>query len=219
LMPGRRVFWQRSLRVIAGAAAALALLFFLLNPGGWRARILARLLRVDNYPVVVTPSPNFQPQVPPGFKVSVFAKGFTEPRWLAVSPSGDVFVADSAAGSVVVVHDPEGKGSAESREIFADHLALPFGIAFHDEYVYVVNTNEVLRFRYDPRTSKRSVQMGRSCLFRWDRGRMSRSKKISVAPPFWCLTPMGKTCGSMAADCGMPLELASIQSPEPYGLR
>jgi glucose/arabinose dehydrogenase len=140
---------------MTGAAAALALLFFLSNPGGWRARILARLLRVDNYPVVVPPPPNFQPQVPPGFKVSVFAKGFTEPRWLAVSPSGDVFVADSAAGSVVVLHDPEGKGSAESREIFADHLSLPFGIAFHDEYVYVANTNEVLRFRYDPKTSKR----------------------------------------------------------------
>ena len=154
-MQSKRVLWQRSLRVMTGAAAALALLFFLSNPGGWRARILARLLRVDNYPVVVPPPPNFQPQVPPGFKVSVFAKGFTEPRWLAVSPSGDVFVADSAAGSVVVLHDPEGKGSAESREIFADHLSLPFGIAFHDEYVYVANTNEVLRFRYDPKTSKR----------------------------------------------------------------
>ena len=43
----------------------------------------------------------------------------------------------------------------ESRDTFADHLTLPFGIAFHDEYVYVANTNEVLRFRYDPKTSKR----------------------------------------------------------------
>jgi glucose/arabinose dehydrogenase len=34
-------------------------------------------------------------------------------------------------------------------------LNLPFGIAFHDDYVYVADTNEVLRFRYDPRTSKR----------------------------------------------------------------
>ena len=34
-------------------------------------------------------------------------------------------------------------------------MTLPFGIAFHDDYVYVANTNEVLRFRYDPKTSKR----------------------------------------------------------------
>jgi glucose/arabinose dehydrogenase len=140
---------------MAAMAAAAMSVFFLLNPGGWRARILARLFRVYNYPVVVSPPINFRPQVPPGFKVSVFAKGFTEPRWLAVAPNGDVFVADSAAGSVVVLRDPQGKGSAQSRDIFADHLNLPFGIAFHDDYVYVANTNEVLRFHYDPKTSKR----------------------------------------------------------------
>jgi glucose/arabinose dehydrogenase len=53
----------------------------------------------------------------------------------------DVFVADSAIGEVVVLHDPQGQGSAQSREIFADHLNLPFGIAFHDDYVYAADTN------------------------------------------------------------------------------
>jgi glucose/arabinose dehydrogenase len=136
------------------AVAALAVIF-LLNTGGWKTRIRARLLRTDNGPLVVAPPANFQPKVPPGFKVSVFARDFTEPRWLAVAPNGDVFVADSAVGEVVVLHDPENQGSAQSREVFAHHLNLPFGIAFHEDYVYVANTNEVLRFRYDPRTSKR----------------------------------------------------------------
>ncbi|MFZ0760884.1 MAG: sorbosone dehydrogenase family protein [Candidatus Sulfotelmatobacter sp.] len=141
--------------MLAIAAIAVAMFFFLLNVGGWRARILARLFRVDNWPVVVSPPPDFQPQVPPGFRVSVFARGFTEPRWLAVAPNGDVFVADSAAGAVVVLHDSQGQGRAESRDIFADHLNLPFGIVFHDDYVYIADTNEVLRFRYDRATSKR----------------------------------------------------------------
>jgi glucose/arabinose dehydrogenase len=135
-------------------AAALAAIVFL-NLGGWRSRFRARLLRIDNYPVLVAPPANFQPQVPAGFTVSVFARGFTEPRWLAVAPDGDLFVADSAVGEVVVLHDPLGQGSAQSREIFVDHLNLPFGIAFHDNYVYVASTNEVQRFRYDPRTSQR----------------------------------------------------------------
>jgi glucose/arabinose dehydrogenase len=135
-------------------AAALAVIF-ILNMGGWRARILARLLRTDNWPVVVSPPANFQPQVPPGFKVSVFARGFTEPRCLAVAPNGDVFVADSTPGEVVVLHAPQKQGSAQSREIFADHLNLPFGIAFHNTFVYVGDTDEVLRFPYDPQTSKR----------------------------------------------------------------
>jgi glucose/arabinose dehydrogenase len=130
-------------------------MFLLLNVGGWRALIVSRLLRVDNHPVIVDPPPNFQPQVPPGFKISAFSRGFKEPRWLAVAPNGDVFVADSAAGQVIVLRDEQRHGKAEGREVFADGLKLPFGIAFHDDHVYVANTNEVLRFRYDRRTSKR----------------------------------------------------------------
>ena len=139
------------------AAVSLGTLatLFLLNVGGWRARVQARLLGVDNPPVVVAPPPNFQPQVPPGFKVSVFARGFEQARWLAVAQNGDVFVADSGAGMVIVLGDRQAQGRAESREVFADHLNLPFGIAFHDDYVYVANTNEILRFHYDPKTSKR----------------------------------------------------------------
>jgi glucose/arabinose dehydrogenase len=41
------------------------------------------------------------------------------------------------------------------REVFAEGLKLPFGIAFHGDYVYIGNTNEVVRFRYDQATSKR----------------------------------------------------------------
>ncbi len=146
-------FRRRVITFSSIAVTAFAILV-LLRVGGWRTGILARL-HTNNAPVVVSPPANFQPQVPSGFKVSVFAKGFTEPRWLAVAPNGDVFVADSAPGEVLVLHDPKGQGTAQSREIFANHLNLPFGIAFHDDYVYIADTNEVLRFRYDPKTSRR----------------------------------------------------------------
>jgi len=145
----------RSVKTLGLIGAAMLAVVFLLNTGGWRARIRARLLRTENWPVVVSPPADFKPHVPPGFKVSVFAKDFSQPRWLAVAPNGDVFVADSAIGEVVVLHDPQSQGSVQSREIFAGHLNLPFGIAFHDDYVYVANTNEVVRFRYDLKTSKR----------------------------------------------------------------
>jgi glucose/arabinose dehydrogenase len=87
--------------------------------------------------------------------MSVFAGDFQQPRWLAVAPDGDVFVADSAAGQVIVLHDPQRLGRAASRAAFAGHLKLPFGIAFHGAYVYVAETNKVVRFRYDPATSQR----------------------------------------------------------------
>ena len=146
---------RRTILRVIGLMAILVLAGFLvLNVGGWRALIFARALRTDNYPVVVSRPQNFQPRVPPGFEVSVFASGFEDPRWLAMAPNGDVFVSESATGKIVVLHVSK-RGTAASREIFADHLNLPFGIAFHDDFLYVANTNEVVRFRYDRTTSKR----------------------------------------------------------------
>ena len=107
---------------------------------------------VDKGPRIVPPPPGFGPRVPDGFRVSVFAQDFQEPRWLAVAPNGDVFVADSRAGRVFVLRDPQRVGKARSRDVFAEDLDLPFGIAFHGDSVYVGDTNEVLRFRYDPKT-------------------------------------------------------------------
>lgn len=140
-----------------GLVAILGIILAL-NVGGWRARILARLFRVDNYPVVAAPPPGFHLQLPPGFKASIFARGFARPRWLAIALNGDLFVADSSAGQIVVLGNRVPYDKPESRTIFADHLNLPFGIAFHENFVYVANTDSVVRFPYDPTTSKRLGQ-------------------------------------------------------------
>jgi glucose/arabinose dehydrogenase len=108
-----------------------------------------------NGPSSAKPPDGFLPTAPAGFHVNVYAKEFKYPRFLAVAPNGDIFLADLGAGQVIVLRDPQHTGSAQQREIFADHLNRPFGIAFHDDYVYVGNMNAVVRFRYDKQTSKR----------------------------------------------------------------
>lgn len=108
-----------------------------------------------NGPENTKPPEGFLPTAPAGFRVNVFAKDFTRPRFLMVAPNGDIFVADTGAGQIVVLRDPQHTGGAQQREVFAEKLNRPFGIAFHGDYVYVGNTNEVVRFRYDKQTSKR----------------------------------------------------------------
>ncbi len=108
-----------------------------------------------NGPSSAKPPAGFLPTAPAGFRVNVYAKEFKYPRFLAVAPNGDIFLADLGAGQVIVLRDPQHTGSAQQREIFADKLNRPFGIAFHDDYVYVGNMNAVVRFRYDKQTSKR----------------------------------------------------------------
>src|SRR5713101_2141798 len=108
-----------------------------------------------NGPRRVKPPEGFLPTVPVGFRVTVFAAKLKYPRWLSVARNGDIFIADTGAGEIVVLRDPQNTGRAQEREVFASGVRRPFGIAFHADYVYVGNMNELVRFRYDPKTSKR----------------------------------------------------------------
>jgi len=97
----------------------------------------------------------FLPTVPKGFHVNVFAAKFQNPRLLTVAPNGDIFVADMGGNEVIILRDAQNSGGAQERLVFADGLRRPFGIAFHDDYVYIGNMTSVVRFKYDPKTSKR----------------------------------------------------------------
>jgi glucose/arabinose dehydrogenase len=108
-----------------------------------------------NPPEDTTPPQGFLPTVPQGFRVNIFAAEFKEPRWLTVAPNGDIFLADSGAGKIFILRDSGHTGGAQQREVFATGVNRPYGIVFHDDYVYVGATNALLRFHYDPKTSKR----------------------------------------------------------------
>jgi glucose/arabinose dehydrogenase len=88
--------------------------------------------------------------VPDGFQVEVFAEGLTNPRRLALAPNGDVFVAESRAGEILLLRDGDGDGVAELRATFASGLQRPYGLAFIDEWLYVGNNDAVVRFGYSP---------------------------------------------------------------------
>ncbi len=108
-----------------------------------------------NGPRSAKPPAGFLPAVPAGFRLNVYAADFKRPRWLTVAPNGDTFLADTGAGEIIVMRDPQHTGAAQQREVFVSGLKRPFGIAFREDYVYVGNMNELARFRYDPKTSKR----------------------------------------------------------------
>ena len=109
-----------------------------------------------NGPRKEKPPAGFLPTVPAGFRVNVYASDFKTPRWLTVAPNGDIFLAETGAGKIVVLRDPQNTGGAQEREVFASGLTRPFGIAFHDDYVYAGEMKRVVRFPYDAKTSKRT---------------------------------------------------------------
>lgn len=91
-------------------------------------------------------------QVPPGFEVNVFADDLESPRWLGLTPTGDVLVTETPETRIRLLRDTDGDGVADERRTFADAengLNLPFGMAFGEGAFYVGNTGEVLRFPYE----------------------------------------------------------------------
>lgn len=108
---------------------------------------------VDNGPELISRPANAWPQAPAGFKVDLYADGLANPRLIRTAPNGDVFLAESAAGEVKVFRGVKGDGRAEQSQVFASGLKQPFGIAFYPlgpnpEWVYVANTDSVVRFPY-----------------------------------------------------------------------
>jgi glucose/arabinose dehydrogenase len=99
----------------------------------------------------VVPMPEgHQLTVPSGFTVSIFADGLQMPRFMALAPNGDVFIAEPArtAAKITVLRDADRDGVAEMRETFAEGLNRPFGLAFWKSYLYVGNNDSVVRFAY-----------------------------------------------------------------------
>ena len=108
----------------------------------------------DNGPREVRPPSGAQPKVPAGFKIEQYAAGFSYPRYLLTAPNGDIFVTESRENSIKVLRDRDEDGKPEATETFAaDGMSKPFGIAFYPpgaepEFLYVANTNGVVRFPY-----------------------------------------------------------------------
>jgi len=106
---------------------------------------------VTNFVTNVRRTTAQKPIVPAGFAVNLFASGLAGPRLIRVAPNGDLFAAETGAGRIIVLR-PRGEAAPES-SVFADGLFVPFGIAFYPpgpdpEWVYVGNTDSVVRFPY-----------------------------------------------------------------------
>ncbi|MBK8083751.1 MAG: sorbosone dehydrogenase family protein [Devosia sp.] len=102
----------------------------------------------SNAPAGVARPDGVMPQVPEGFAVDLVATGIGNPRALRFAPNGDLFVANSAAGEVLVL----GSGMGAPVQ-FAGSLELPYGIAFYPptapEWVYVAESSGLVRFPYE----------------------------------------------------------------------
>jgi len=117
-------------------------------------------IRIDQLPKpFATPSAGNPPHVEsqpsnatlhllPGFRISLFADKLDNPRAMLQAPNGDVIVSEPGAGKIIILRDANHDGIAEQRFTFASGLDNPYGLAFHDRFLYVGSESALLRFPY-----------------------------------------------------------------------
>jgi glucose/arabinose dehydrogenase len=122
-------------------------------------------------------APGQAPTPAPGLAVAAFARDLDHPRWLQVLPNGDVLVAETnappkpedgkglrglvqkyfmrkagavtpSADRITLLRDADGDGVAEVRQAFATDLHSPFGMALVGDFLYVANSDAVVRLPY-----------------------------------------------------------------------
>jgi glucose/arabinose dehydrogenase len=127
---------------------------------------------VNNTAHLIVKPADAWPIAPAGFKVTLYAGGdarpmqrsenrqhmeasggtFTMPRLIRTAPNGDLFLADSGAGTIFILRGVGADGKAAQIETFATGLDHPFGIAFYPadnpKYVYVGNATTIQRIPY-----------------------------------------------------------------------
>jgi glucose/arabinose dehydrogenase len=125
-----------------------------------------------NFPKVIGWPAGKMPIVPKGFVVDALATDIESPRWLLVLPNGDVLVSQSKttkpakddpeavkalteAGSlgvspnqITLLRDANKDGRYEIKQIFIAGLNQPFGMALRQGFLYVANTDSIMRFPY-----------------------------------------------------------------------
>ena len=88
------------------------------------------------------------PKVPAGYAVELVAKGIDNPRAIRFAPNGDLFIANSEKGEVLVL--PGGK--AGTPQSFIDGLNQPYGVAFYPadnpQWIYIAENDGLKRYPY-----------------------------------------------------------------------
>lgn len=114
------------------------------------------------------------PVAPTGFRVTKYADGFQNPRWIYITPNGDVLVAEAnsvnsaikkienkiigksksvntgrSANRITILADKNDDGVPEIRQTFLSGLNQPFGMLVIGNQFYVGNTDGLFEYPYE----------------------------------------------------------------------
>jgi len=133
--------------------------------------------------------------VPPGFSIQTYAEGIINARFLLFTEGGDLLVSAPRQSKVVLVaRDTDGDGRADGQRVLLDKLNQPHGLAYRDGWLYIAETNAVVRVRFDPATGTVSGTPER--IAELPDGGNHWTRTIHIGPDDELWVSMGSTCNA-----------------------
>lgn len=128
---------------------------------------------------------------PSGFVVTYFARQLPGVRFMALGSDGAVYASQPAQNRVLRIWDMDHDGVADSVVTAVDGLHRPHGLAFHGGYLYIANTDGVVRVRL--------TQAGRAAgaverLNSFDSGAGHWTRTVIFGPDSMMYVSIGSSC-------------------------
>ena len=178
----RRQWMRAGIGVLVGAALTLGGLAATGDVGLWAggaAAPVAAQVQTDRL------------QLPPGFRIGVFAAGLDGVRFMTIGPDGDLYATLSNQGRVVRLPDRDDNGTADEAVTVADGLNRPHGLAFSGSWLYVGETNRVVRLADADGDSRAEL---REPLADLPEGRGHWTRTVGFGPDGLLYVSVGSSC-------------------------
>ncbi len=104
----------------------------------------------QNSPRVIWQPEDAVLHVPRGFDVTMFAGDLRGPRQIVEASNGDILVAESWKGRVMLLRDVDHDGliGAGERHVLLENLERPAGLALSRDHLFVGETGRIARYAY-----------------------------------------------------------------------
>jgi Raf kinase inhibitor-like YbhB/YbcL family protein len=131
-------------------------------------------------------------KVPDRFEVNVFADDLVNPRMMAVSADGTVYVTRRSVGDVVMLRDDNGDGVADSRKVVANRPQM-HGIAMDGDTMYLATIEDVYKTTI---TSDGSLAELQRIIDDLPDGGQHPNRTLGIGPDKMLYISVGSTCNA-----------------------
>ncbi|MBQ0725677.1 MAG: PQQ-dependent sugar dehydrogenase [Cycloclasticus sp.] len=155
-------------------------------PETYASRLALPFKKTDNSGLVIN-----KLSINKHYTLSVYADNVPGVRTMVVTDHGDLIITQSNSGTLSLIL----KGAADGKRLLlAEGLNRPHGLALHDGFLYLAETNTVLRIAYDSQQQKFSGKPVSLIKNSFPSGGNHWTRTVKISPDNKLFVSVGSSC-------------------------